>query len=501
MAVSYARFLKSGIDLSPLGAMPTDRSDAYDCTPKGARIFARAGVDGIHFCFVRGFGGTVFAVSPMNGASDTVHPIAANFEDFLRLLLSCGDTAALEQAWQWDEAQFDAFLRDNPPSDEQTAVLDRLRALPLEPMSAPWAYIHALQADFDATPFRCTKEEAPAPEKPDKWAGYFESGFGRRHGRDHAGQELPLNGRFSWGGEEWLAPAAYVCGKGIVIDLCRRVEPERLRAFVDKWDLEAEDELHPYSADEERLIDAENPLTFAFRAELSVNGQTPAMKHGDSAAHNPLILSFDEEETQPLIARYQLDESCGWAFTRLSFPWKKRTKSVKSLSLSLSADEILLPGPRLHLKKAGDSAVFTDLDGQTHTLTLHERISETADIPRLIQPGMSCPAHYQIIVYSVTPDLPAMQLVDTQESDRPVPAGAFEDDAASVGAAGGECAAAIGIIGGGDGPTALFVGAPGRDAAQRHMACSALRFTPRDALDWRVLFRKVPFEIMTVELL
>ena len=33
---------------------------------RGASIFGWAGVDGIHFCFVRDFGGMVFSVSPMN---------------------------------------------------------------------------------------------------------------------------------------------------------------------------------------------------------------------------------------------------------------------------------------------------------------------------------------------------------------------------------------------------------------------------------------------------
>ncbi len=499
MAISYAQLLKSGIDLSLLGAMPASRADAYGCTPKGARIFARAGVDGIHFCLVRGFGKTVFAVSPMNGASDTVHPVAANFEDFLRLLLACGDTAALEQAWQWDEAQFSAFLRNNPPTAEQAAVLDRLRALPLEPMDAPWAYIHALQADFDDTPFRRTEEESPASEKPAEWAVYFEGGFWRHRGHDHAGRELPLNQRFSWGGEEWLVPAVYVCGKGMVIDLCRRVEPEQLRAFVDKWDLEAEDELHPYSADEERLIDAENPLTLDFHAELHVNGQTLKMKHGYGVTHNPLILSFDEDETQPLIAHYHLDESCGWAFTRLAFPWAKKPRSVKSLVLSLHADEISLPGSCLHLEKAGDSAVFTDPEGQAHTLTLHERIAETTDLRRYMRPDAAYPEHYQIIVYSVQPDLPAMQLIDTEESDHPMPANTPADNSVSIDTTCNE-SAAIGIIGSADDPTALFVGVPDRDAAQRHMAGSALRFSPRDALDWRVIFRKVPFEGTEVKL-
>lgn len=110
MAAFYQKFLRKHLDLSSLSVMRREDNDPYFCTPKGASIFGWAGVDGIHFCFVRGFGETVFAVSPMNGGKDCVHVIARDFSDFLRLLLATGDSAALEQAWQWDEAQFDAFL-------------------------------------------------------------------------------------------------------------------------------------------------------------------------------------------------------------------------------------------------------------------------------------------------------------------------------------------------------------------------------------------------------
>jgi len=98
MAAFYQKFLRKNIDLSPLSVMRREDNDPYFCTPKGASIFGWAGVDGIHFCFVRGFGETVFAVSPMNGGRDCVHVIARDFADFLRLLLATGDSAALEQA-------------------------------------------------------------------------------------------------------------------------------------------------------------------------------------------------------------------------------------------------------------------------------------------------------------------------------------------------------------------------------------------------------------------
>ena len=133
----YSQFLRSGIDLSPLG-LELRADGAYFCTPRGARIIGAAGVDGIHFCFVRGFGETVFAVSPMNSPADSIHPVTADFREFLRLLLACGDTAALEQAWQWDEAQFDAFVCENAPDAARRAVLAALAGqFRLTPMERP----------------------------------------------------------------------------------------------------------------------------------------------------------------------------------------------------------------------------------------------------------------------------------------------------------------------------------------------------------------------------
>lgn len=82
MAAFYQKFLRKHLDLSPLSVMRREDNDPYFCTPKGASIFGWAGVDGIHFCFVRGFGETVFAVSPMNGGKDCVHVIARDFSDF-----------------------------------------------------------------------------------------------------------------------------------------------------------------------------------------------------------------------------------------------------------------------------------------------------------------------------------------------------------------------------------------------------------------------------------
>lgn len=155
----YARFLALSIDLTPVGFLVDNDPLPYFCTPKDAVILGRVGVDGIHFCTVPDFGEMVFAVSPMNDIPDLVRPVAKDFTDFLRLLLACGDTAAIEQAWMWSAEQFAAFVADNPPTADGRAVLDTLaEKMQLTPMEDPFAYIRGLQATFDTDQIPYTEE-------------------------------------------------------------------------------------------------------------------------------------------------------------------------------------------------------------------------------------------------------------------------------------------------------------------------------------------------------
>lgn len=73
MDKTFQKLLQTDIDLSSLGVERRTDNEPYFCTPKGASVFGWTGVDGIHFCFVRGFGGMVFAVSPANTFPNYVH--------------------------------------------------------------------------------------------------------------------------------------------------------------------------------------------------------------------------------------------------------------------------------------------------------------------------------------------------------------------------------------------------------------------------------------------
>ena len=155
------QFQALGLDCSPVGLCPGPAQGGYFCTPRGMTVLGWEGCDGIHYGRIRGYGDMVFAVNPMPAGDRYVRPLARSFRDFLRLLLACGSTAALEQLGDWTREQLDDWLRapENAVTAEGRAVLDRLAAaLRLAPMEDPFAYVKEVQASFDGGRLRYTNE-------------------------------------------------------------------------------------------------------------------------------------------------------------------------------------------------------------------------------------------------------------------------------------------------------------------------------------------------------
>ena len=67
-------FFRSKLDLSNIGLQRGEKESGYFCTPVGAKVIGWAGVDGIHFCTVKGFGELIFAVNPTYDPGHYVHP-------------------------------------------------------------------------------------------------------------------------------------------------------------------------------------------------------------------------------------------------------------------------------------------------------------------------------------------------------------------------------------------------------------------------------------------
>ncbi|MGI6029064.1 MAG: hypothetical protein ACOX81_06610 [Candidatus Heteroscillospira sp.] len=505
MTSTYGKFLKKNIDLSRLG-LETGSGCAYFCTPRGAKVIGRTGVDGIHYCFVRGFGDMVFAVSPMSTPGDYVHPVAHSFADFLRLLLSCGGEAALEQAYAWEQEQFDAFLLDNPITSEQKMTLDDIRdKMGLQPMDKPFAYIKKLQSEFDYSGIKYTGDyfdpdmnPNAAPEPPE-WKVYFEGSFWGRRGRGRAGTEIAVNREFSWGGRRWMVPSVYSCGKGLVVDFCLRVPREHILAFMDKWQLSGEnDGSDSFTREQRMLIDVENPLCADFHPEAVVNGRALRTDHGCGACWNPCLPEeyLPDTETRSVMEHYGLDRSCGWAISRWCFLWASgRRPDIKSLSLTLSQDRAALPGPHFRASAPGDACTFVrPATGQSHTLTVQEYEYQELPENSFGEDNMEYPRHYAAMSYTVEPPLPGdvLTVQDCFEGDRPRPKKLSAPEPE------GTSAACIGIIGGADGPTAIIFGA---SADRLRAACSSLRFTPAESIEWRIVFNEKQLDDISLELI
>lgn len=368
--MTYEAFRGSGLDLSAVGFMPG--GEAYFCTPVGAAILGRAGVDGIHFCTAPETGDMILAVSPANGAEDCIHPVARDFPDFLRLLLACGDTAALEQSWMWSEEQFAAFLRENPPTPEGEAALAALRSQGVTPMEEPYRYLHALQAGFDPGVLRYSREYRELQQETEElpWRVSFHGGLIGHGGR--AGKAIPADTWFTWEGETWYVPALYRCPEGIVVDLFQRVDVETMWAYCGKWKLTPETDWDAMPEERRCQAQAEHPFCQDFRAMLAVNGRGLRQRHGCSSVWLPLWPDREDRDMRAALQHYGLDTGDCWQLHRLSFEWTgEKPRKGKDFALILSGEETDVPGPSFQAERVGETVTFRHpVTGAEHTLTV-----------------------------------------------------------------------------------------------------------------------------------
>ncbi len=499
---TYKKFNKLNIDTMLLGIGRGDNESLYFCTPKGAKIIGWAGVDGIHFCFIRGFGETVFAVSPMNTPGNYVHPLASSFSDFLCLLLACGDTAALEQVHSWDQGEFDTFLEDNPVTEEQMSALNIIREkLHLEPIEHPFTYIKQLQAEFDYGKIKFTKDYEdfipPAPTLPE-WKVYFDGNFWGHSGRQRPGKEIPVQAYFNSNNKEWYIPSIYSCSRGLVIDFCIEIPAKHISDFIDKWKLSPENDGSNFSEQQREEIEAENPMTVNFSPEIVLNGKTISSSHGCGLSWNPFFPEQNGIESDGVCKHYGLDQDSGWVIWRSAFPWQTKGKpSISSLSATIKHDRINISGSHFNVNVPGERIEFTNpITNILHTMTVQKYEQQEIPTNSFIDDNYDFPSHCIAMSYTISPDLDdeSFSVRDCNSGDRPCRKhhNPMEPQAISD-------SFAIGIIGGASAPTAIPFSNSGQ--GKLRAVCSALHFEPVERVDWRIVFHKNPCPDMTIKLL
>ncbi len=444
----------------------------------------------------------IFAVSPMS-FGDCVHPIARNFEDLLRLLLHCADMAALEQCYAWDEEEFKAFLIDCPMTEKQKAVLDVIqKEFDLEPMEDAFAYGKQLQSEFDLSKIPYTEDyydpdmNAAAPEQEMEWKVSFDGGFWGGDGKP--GREAPIGKTVYWGKEKWYIPSAYICDEGLVVDYCKEADPEVVKAFIDKWDLLNEGNNH-YTREQWEQMELEHPLHARFYGRVSCNWQM--LQEGHSCGLTWLPESCvpqelrEDDAAKHILTHYGLDESRAWAFYRWSYSWGETSgQDLYALSVRMERQRENIPGQHFTTPAVGESIQLTHPNtGKIYTLTVHELEQQELPEHALSDPDTEYPKHLLVMSYSLEPDITGRGLMiqDCNHGDKPRRKQNSNTGSHTA------FAAAIGVIGGADGPTAVFVGAL---APTLHAVCSSLHFEPVAEVEWRAVFSEKLMEDMEVQL-
>ena len=499
----YQKLQKQKFNFAAIGLEQGELEENYFCTPKGAKVIGWAGVDGIHYCRIRGFGEMIFAVSPMNLPGDYVHPIAKSFEDLVALLNKCGSLDVIEQAHFWNQEQFEKYLKENPSTEEFVLAIKQIQEnYEISSIENPFSYIKELQESFDYSRIKYTEDYYDIDMNPSiefeqvEWKVTFEGSFHRSEGR--AGKEISVKKFFTWGEEKWYIPAIYACKEGLVVDFCKETDSDEMKAFIDKWNLLEGQEC--YSAEQREAIMRENPMNVEFNPQLFCNGRELKWCHSFGESWIPescLNEEFQMEiKAKRIVEHYGLDVNRGWTIRRFAFSWATKNKpTIKTLNLLMKRDPETVYGIHMVTPSASEEIVFTHpVTGMEHTLRIQEFEFQQMKQSHFLNDNMEYPEHFAAMTYTVEPELSGHEFMlrDCNHGDNPRVNNPDPKEFSPVGVS------AVGIIGGADGPTVIFL-ANGRTANLR-TSCSSLYFEKPESIEWRMEFQVKTMEDISVNI-
>ncbi len=162
----------------------------------------------------------------------------------------------------------------------------------------------------------------------------YDGGYAETSGRSC--KEIPMGKSFPWGKNIWYVPAVYTCGRGLVMDFCVEIQPERIRGFLEKWSAYLA-QPHLVTREIREKMERENPMERNFRESIWVNGKRlPADRSFGVGWIPPELLPRGERisrEAREVISWYDLNPRKGWMLRRTSFQWatvaKPRIRSIK----------------------------------------------------------------------------------------------------------------------------------------------------------------------------
>lgn len=321
--------------------------------------------------------------------------------------------------------------------------------------------------------------------------------------RSCAGEEASLNHKFTWNGDAWVALSVYICGKGLVLDLGKCVEPDVMRAFVDKWKAYEDRDDLPGTLENQML--EENPVSVDLMPELSLNGKQLEWSGSSGMTYIPVSVMSGgpagsvpvpatdcseyesrpeicgDEEAYAWVMHYNLDALKVWSFHRIYFAWDTvRKPKISSMQLRLKTEPRRVYGKTFGPLKPGERAELVNPKTmEQYKLTVLDL--KPVEVPKfpVTMRGMKYPRCCMQMNYKLEPELAQnrFSLHDCAEGDQPV----MKGDKVAV-------STSVSVIGGADGPTSIFLAGKLDRKEEGHIACSALHFEPVEDVVWQPVF-------------
>ena len=442
------KFLTSSLDTTDIGLDTTPRVPGGH-PPAGAAVIGWEAGGAVHYCTLLGQGDAVFAVE-----GGKLHAVASSFEEFLSLLLACGSTSLLRQAWGMSRSCFLRALHANPLTHKQRSILRAMQnCFGVSPCGDPYSVLSAAHQSHDA--------QIP-------WAVTYRGGFSGGKNAGAPGKQTDIQKQIAWGGRTVHIPAVFACKEGVVADILVEIPAERIRNFTEKWS-----DGQNLTPAQQMTAALENPTELHAEISLALKKHELTQDSCFREFWNPM--ERNDAWARILTEHYGCDQEQGWLFLRCAYRWPNKSKApLRGLTLCLNPLPCSIPGDTLTDPKPGHAVSFPHpVTAQQHTLTVDALEPEGFDYNFLAD----IPNYCQRIRFTVEPDLPVQDfwLMDAAPCDQPR-FGFHPEDAD----------AAIGIIGSSDGPVAIYHATQKEDG---HTALSSLRYAPPSSITWQMVFR------------
>ena len=314
-----------------------------------------------------------------------------------------------------------------------------------------------------------------------------------------ATKEQRISEAVQWCGETWKLLSFYTCPEGLVLDYCKKIDPQELEAYMGHFQAAGFDEDY---FDEELFerIQMDNPTSPNVEVTL-FRGETGLPARGTSSL-TYVSKNVGYQENDPLalscMAHYGLDTRYCWAFSRSHYLWDDgHAEDLSGLTAVFDEREITVPGEHFHLTGDKEKIPLTNpVTGQQFDLCIEQvEAQELAEETlKLLDESreMSYPVYYETVSYYTDPEIPGSSyfLKAQVQGDSPVRKDTGEN-----------AAAVVAVIGGSNGATSIFVAGNKQPCSVKMRSiCSPLFFTPTPVRDWRICYQIKRREALSVNL-